>query len=134
MGYSEIYKEFLKNEEKAEKDKGFQIILKEVKKREAILPGTVPSIKRIIIEIIKAENIKGVDYVQLQTIYEEAEKIVESKDLHYKMDTFRNSIRGELNKHELNSEHQDNMSLFIRSSKQRGHYSLTEKAKIYEGR
>jgi hypothetical protein len=50
------------------------------------------------------------------------------------MDTFQNSIRGELNKHEVKSKHPDNMSLFIRSSERRGHYSLTDKGKRYEGR
>jgi len=133
-GYSEIYKEFLKNEENVEKDKGVQKILKEVKKREEILPGTVPSIKSIIIEIIKKGNSEGLALVPLQTIYEEAEKIVEAKSLKYKMDTFRNSIRGELNKHEVNSKHPDNMSLFVRSSERKGYYSLTDKAKRYEGR
>ncbi len=134
MGYSEVYKEFLKNEEKAEKDEGVRRILKEVKKREEILPGTVPSIKSIIIEIIKRKNVEGIGFVPLQTIYEEAERFIEAKDLHYKMDTFRNSIRGELNKHESNSKHPDSMFLFIRSSKQRGYYSLTDKGKSYEGR
>jgi len=133
-GYSDIYKAFLKNEEKAKRDKGIQKILKEVKKREEILPGTVPSIKSIIIEIIKKKNSEGLVVVPLQTIYKEAEKIVEVKKLFYKMDTFRNSIRGELNKHEAKSKHHDNMSLFIRSTERRGHYSLTDKGKKYEGR
>lgn len=49
-----------------------------------------------------------------------------------KMDTIFNTIRGELNKHEENSNHKDNMQLFKRTG--RGLYCLTEKAKNYVGR
>jgi hypothetical protein len=64
------------------------------------------------------------------------EKIVEDENLteRYKMDTFRNTIRGELNTHEDNSNHPNNLNLFIRSSDKRGFYSLTEKGKNYQGR
>ena len=50
------------------------------------------------------------------------------------MDTFRNSIRGELNHHEDNSKSPLNMHLFVRSRDQKGHYSLTEAGKNYQGR
>lgn len=133
-GYSDIYKIFLQNEEKARKDKGVQDVIKQIQKRGEFLPGTVPSIKSLIIQVIKDEQQKGLDFISLQTIYKEVEKSVAKKNLSYKMDTFRNSIRGELNKHEANSNHPDNMNLFARSSKQKGYYSLTDKGKSYEGR
>lgn len=50
------------------------------------------------------------------------------------MDTFRNTIRGELNHHEDESKSGINMHLFIRSKKQKGFYALTEKGKNYQGR
>jgi HKD family nuclease len=133
-GYSDVYKAFLQNEERAIKDKGIQEVVNQIRRREEFLPGTVPSIKGIIIDVIKQKNKEGLEFVPLQTIYEETERIVEAKSLKYKMDTFRNSIRGELNKHEVNSKHPDNMSLFIRSSERKGYYSLTDKGKRYEGR
>ena len=132
--YSDVYKAFLQSEEKASKDKSIQKIVAETIKREEILPGPVPSIKGIIIDVIKQKRKEGIEFVPLQTIYEEAERIVQAKSLKYKMDTFRNSIRGELNKHELNSKHPDNMFLFVRLPEQRGFYSLTDKGKRYEGR
>lgn len=132
--YSDVYKAFLQNEEKAVKDKSVQEVIKQIQKREQFLPGTVPSIKSLIIQVIKNEQQKGIGFVSLQTIYKEVEKIVAEKNLSYKMDTFRNSIRGELNKHEANSNHPDNMDLFVRSLEQKGCYSLTDKGKIYEGR
>ena len=70
----------------------------------------------------------------LQTIYEEVERLVQEKNLSYKMDTFRNSIRGELNHHEDDSKSSLNMHLFIRSKDTNGFYALTEKAKNYQGR
>ena len=133
-GYSDVYKAFLQNEERAIKDKSVQNVMRQINKRAEFLPGTMPSIKSLIIEVIKKEQAKGVVFIPLQTIYEEVEGLVQEKNLTYKMDTFRNSIRGELNKHETNSKHPDNMDLFIRSLEQKGHYSLTDKGKIYEGR
>jgi len=133
-GYSDVYKAFLQNEENALKDKGIQKTVNQIRKREEFLPGTVPSIKSLIIDIIRQKNEEGLEFVPVQAIYEEAEKIVAAKNLKYKMDTFRNSIRGELNKHEVNSKHPDRMSLFIRSSERKGYYSLTDKGKKYEGR
>lgn len=133
-GYSEVYKAFLQNEERATNDRGVQSVVRQINRRAEFLPGTVPSIKSLIIEVIKKEKIKGVEFVPLQTIYEEVERLVQEKNLTYKMDTFRNSIRGELNKHEANSNHPDNMDLFVRSSEHKGYYSLTEKGKNYAGR
>lgn len=134
IGYSDVYKAFLQNEQSAIQDKSVQAAIKQIQKREQFLPGTVPSIKSLIIQIIKEQQIKGIEFIPLQTIYEKVEKLVQEKNLSYKMDTFRNSIRGELNKHEANSNHPDNMDLFVRSSEQKGYYSLTDKGKIYEGR
>jgi len=118
-GYSDIFKAFSQNEEKAKKDLGLQKVIKEIQRKEEILPGTVPSLKSLIIDIIRKKQNQGEKFVQLQNIYEELEKIVEEKNLNYKMDTFRNTVRGEFNKHENNSNHPDNMHLFIRSSEQK---------------
>lgn len=133
-GYSDVFKAFSQNEEKAKKDKGLQKVIKEIQKKEEILPGTVPSLKLLIIDIIRKRQNQGEQFVQLKYIYEELEKIVEEKNLNYKMDTFKNTVRGEFNKHENYSKHPDNMHLFIRSSEQKGFYSLTEKGKNYQGR
>ena len=57
-GYSEVYKAFLQNEEKATQDESVQKVVRQIRKREEFLPGTVPSIKSLIIEIIKKEKTK----------------------------------------------------------------------------
>lgn len=133
-GYSDVYKAFLQNEENAIKDKGVQEVVRQIRKREEFLPGTVPSLKSLIIDVIKNKQKNSEEFVQLQEIYEGLEKLVAEKNLNYKMDTFRNSIRGELNTHENNSRHPSNINLFVRSTQQKGLYSLTDIGKNYQGR
>ena len=133
-GYSDVYKAFLQNEEKATTDKSIQKVVNQIRKREEFLPGTVPSLKSLIIDVIKNKQQLGVEFVPLQEIYEKLEKIVAEKNLNYKMDTFRNSIRGELNTHEDNSNHPSNIHLFVRSKDEKGYYSLTDNGKNYQGR
>lgn len=133
-GYSDVYKAFLQNEENATKDKSVQEVVRQIRKREEFLPGTVPSLKSLIIDVIKNKQLLGEEFVPLQEIYEELEKIVVEKNLNYKMDTFRNSIRGELNTHENNSRHPNNIHLFVRSKDEKGYYSLTDNGKNYQGR
>jgi len=133
-GYSDVYKAFLQNEERAIKDKGVQNVVRQINRHAEFLPGTVPSIKSLIIEVIKNEQSKGNEFVLLQLIYEEVEKMVQEKNLIYKMDTFRNSIRSELNTHEDSSNHPNNIHLFVRSKDKKGYYSLTDNGKNYRGR
>lgn len=128
--YAVIRKDIDKSGEKI--DPSVKQRIEELKREEERLPGPGPTIKKIIIEIIKRKRKEGFKSVPLGIIYEESERVVKEKELYFKMDTFRNSIRGELNKHEQNSKHPDNMSLFIRLST--GHYSLTDKGESYEGR
>lgn len=134
-GYSDVYRAFLENEYKASRDKGLQKVIKEMQNREEILPGTVPSLKFLIIDVIKKKQASGQEFVSLPELYDELEKIVETdKSLNFKMDTFRNTVRGELNHHEDESNSSINMHLFVRSKDKKGFYSLTEKGKNYQGR
>lgn len=132
--YLKKYASVKKYLDKSGKELDFSIkkSIEELKKEEEKLPGPGPTLKKIIIEIIKNKQNAGIKNIPLSLIYEESEKIVNEQKLKFKMDTFRNSIRGELNKHEQNSKHPDNKSLFTRLST--GYYSLTDKGKSYEGR
>jgi len=130
LRYGNIKKEIEKAENTA--DKTIQNELQFLKDEEEKLPGTVPSLKKIIIEFIKEQNKNGIAEVPLETLYEEIPKRFATYNLKMKMDTINNTIRGELNKHEFDSKHKDSMSLFKRTG--RGLYALTEKAKNYEGR
>ncbi len=88
----------------------------------------------LIIEYIKDKNKKGIPSVSTKELYVELEKIVREKDLtnRYNMETFTNTIRGELNTHEIDSPHKSNLKLFKRA--ERSFYSLTENGKKYNGR
>jgi len=130
LRYGNVKKEIAKAENTT--DKSIQMELKFLKAEEEKLPGTVPSLKKIIIEFIKKKNNNGMMAVPLEMIYEEVPKMFSIYNLKMKMDTINNTIRGELNKHELASKHKDCMSLFKRTDK--GIYALTEEGKKYEGR
>ena len=130
LRYGNIKKEIEKAEDLT--DKSIQSELQFLKDEEAKLPGTVPSLKKIIIEFIKEQNQKGIQEVSVDTLYKEMPKRIAEQGLKMKMDTINNTIRGELNKHEFNSKHKDSMSLFKRTGK--GLYALTEKARNYAGR
>ena len=133
-GYSDVFKAFSRSEKDALKDKEISKTIEEIQRKEEILPGAIPSIKSIIIDFIKRKNDAGEQQISLAEIYEELENVVKEKNLteRYKMDTFRNSIRGELNTHEQNSNHRANLKLFERIGK--GFYSLTENGRNYRGR
>ncbi|MDR0603216.1 MAG: phospholipase D-like domain-containing protein [Bacteroidales bacterium] len=128
--YGNIKKKIEKTEDMT--GKAMQNELQLLKDEEAKLPGTVPSLKKIIIEFIKEQNQKGIQEVLVDTLYKEMPKRIAVQGLKMKMDTINNTIRGELNKHEFNSKHKDGMSLFKRTGK--GLYALTEKAENYAGR
>ena len=128
--YADVKKTFEKSGETVEKSLKEKI--ENLRNEELTLPGTVPTMKRVIIDIIKRKLSEGFKEVPIGLIYEETEKIAKEKNYNFKMDTFRNSIRGELNRHEKDSIHPQNMFLFVRSSK--GNYILTEKGTNYEGR
>jgi HKD family nuclease len=121
--YSEVFKAFSRSETVARKDTEIAKTIEQIQLKENILPSSVPSINQ--------EKQIGVELVE---IYNEVERRIEKEGLskNYKMETLRNSVRGELNTHEKNSMHKSNMYLFERIG--RGLYSLTETGKKYKGR
>jgi HKD family nuclease len=130
LRYGNIKKKFEKTEYEA--DKSVQSDLFELKRQEDNLPGTVPSIKKLIIDIIKEQNKNGAAEVSLETIYEAIQKMLPVYKKEMKMDTVLNSIRGELNTHEETSRHKRNLSLFKRT--RRGFYALAPNGENYTGR
>lgn len=133
-GYSDVFKAFETSEEKALKDKGISKVIKEIELKSEKLPGTIPSIKSMIIDFILEKEKIGVYKVAVAEITENLIERIKNEKLedNYKLDTFNNSIRGELNHNELNSNTKNGLKLFERI--ERGFYSLTENGKNYKGR
>ncbi len=133
-GYSDVFKAFTKNENQTLKDKGLKKTIKDIEEKEKELPGTIPSIKSMIVDFINEQIKKDIQTVTIPEIYEALLERVKSEEMEdkYKIETFRNSIRGELNHHELNSNSSNGMKLFERVD--RGNYTLTANGKIYKGR
>ncbi|MCQ2867009.1 restriction endonuclease [Helicobacter pylori] len=133
--YDEVFSAIIKNEQKVSKDKSIQEKIKKIEKQEKLLPGTIPSIKAMIVEFIFACEEKGVKQVTLQNIYQALEERIKKEEwgYKYKSDTFRNTIRGELNHHVLkDNPSKDNLGLFERPEK--ASYALTPKGRLYKGR
>ncbi len=120
QNYDEVFSAIIKNEQKVSKDKSIQEKIKEIEKQEKLLPGTIPSIKAMIVEFIFSCEEKGVKQVTLQDIYRALEERIKKEEwgYKYKSDTFRNTIRGELNHHVLkDNPSKDNLGLFERPEK-----------------
>lgn len=133
-GYSNVFKAFEQNEDKALKDNGISRIIKEIEEISEKLPGTIPSIKSMIIDFILEQEKLGIFKVSVSEITECLNKRIKFEGLEnkYKLSTFNNSIRGELNHNELNSNNKNGLKLFERV--ERGFYSLTENGRKYKGR
>lgn len=128
--YGNIKKEL--SEAETADDKDIQEKIQSLRKEERRLPGTVPSLKRVIIEFLLQKERDGVSEVPLSEIYEAVGPRTIKLHMNMKMDTLNNSIRGELNKHEIDSNHKDGMKLFKRVGY--AVYSLTTKAQHYNER
>ena len=131
-GYEEASNALSKNERRVREDKSLQKLMEEVEQKETALPGTVPTIKSIAVQLIKDNLLAGRKYTNLQEIYPHVRKVMKEKGI---SGDFKDStIRGELITHEQNSKHRRNLKLFVRSDTQDGDYSLTPKGRDYQGR
>ncbi len=79
QNYNEVFSAIIKNEQKVSKDKSIQEKIKEIEKQEKLLPGTIPSIKAMIVEFIFDCEEKGVKQVALQDIYQALEERIKKK-------------------------------------------------------
>ncbi|MFK5976886.1 MAG: phospholipase D family protein [Sulfurovum sp.] len=129
--YSLTIKEIEKFGKKAINSKTIKDEIKFLQKESLNLEGTIPSLKRIIIELMKS-NINKV--FNIKDIYIYCENYIINYNLQYKFQSkdLRATIRGELNKHEIDSKHKDNMQLFKRENK--GFYHLSILGLKYEKR
>jgi len=129
--YALTRKEIEKFGLKALKSNDIKKEIEELQKKSQELEGTVPSLKKIIIEYIKRQKNKP---IAIKDIYTYCNDYIKNNNLGYKFKSkdFEATIRGELNKHELNSKHKDSMKLFKRISK--GIYTLSENGLKYEKR
>ena len=133
QNYSDVFKAFEKNEEKAKVDHGIKEKIEEMTKKETTLPGTIPSMRTMIITFLKEQQSKGVERVFITDIYSYLDNRIQDPifDGRFKLDTFHNSIRGELNHNELEANG-NSMRFYKRVSK--GYYTITPAGEKYNGR
>ena len=132
--YADVYKAFEKSGESAKKDKEIQKIIAEINSDEKELPGTISSINSMIIDLMKSKLNEEIQSVKLNEIYEYLEKRIEDPIFagKYKLNAFRNTIRGELNHNEISADDVHSKKLYKREEK--GIYSLTDFGKDFKGR
>ena len=132
--YADVFKAFEKNEQSAKKDKEIQKIISEIDRDEKSLPRTIPSINTMIIDFMKSKLNDGITTVKLNEIYEYLEKRIQDPIFtgKFKLDTFRNIVRGELNHNEISADDKHSKKLYKREST--GIYSLTDFGKDFKGR
>lgn len=133
LNYSDVYKAFEKNQEKAEKDKGIKRIIKNIERKEKELPGTYPTMRSMIIEAIKSLGSTN-KYVQLQDIGDYVLNKIKSENLDFNLTNFRANLRKTIYIDLEGNGGNHNKELFKTKEKYSGLFSLTDKGKIYEGR
>ena len=133
QNYSDVFRAFEKNEEKAKVDHGIKEKIEEMTIKETTLPGTVPSMRSMIIDFLREQDDKGIEKVEIGEIYSYLDNRIKDPifDGRFKLDTFHNTIRGELNHNELEANGKS-LKLYQRVSK--GYYTLTPEGKKYHGR
>jgi len=133
-GYSDVFKAFEENEEKALKDKTVVKTIEEIEIKAKNLPGTVPSINAMIVDFLLENEKQGKKTATLSEIHEALIQRIKTENIEhkYKLDTFYNTMRGELNRNELSYTKRKGLQLFERV--ERGSYSLTENGRNYKGR
>ena len=128
--YSRTVKEIEKFGDSALKSTNIKIEIDKLQKDSLELKGTIPSLKRILIGYMKKEN----HPIHLKEIYPYIQNYIQDNHLtkFFKSKDLTATIRGELNKHELNSKHKDSNKLFKRLSN--GIYILSEIGLSYDKR
>ncbi len=132
-GYCEVYSAFLKNEQKARNDKSLKRIISEIERKELDLPGTVPSMKSLIIEAIKNLTIKS-EYAHLKDIGDSVLKRINDENLEFNMKHFRQNLRKAIYIDLVGFGGKYNKGIFMSRKKYSGLFKLTDYGKQYRGR
>lgn len=134
LRYSAIYSTFKKNGLKALKDEKVKKEITEIKRIEELLPGTVPTMKQMIIEAIKTLSNDTTEYVHLKDIGDYVLKRIEEQNLHYSMTNFRQILRKCIYFDLVGYGGKYNKELFESKEKYSGLFKLTDNGKTYKGK
>ncbi|MBC8485956.1 MAG: restriction endonuclease [Bacteroidetes bacterium] len=133
FGYSDVYKALMKNEEKAIKDKGIKRVIKEIERKEKELPGTVPTMKSLIIEAFHKLP-KDNEYIHLKDIGDYVLKRIKEEKLDFNLTNYRANLRKTIYIDLEGYGGKYNKELFKTKNIYSGLFQLTNKGLVYEGR
>lgn len=134
LRYSAIYYTLAKKGAGALKDEKVKKELIEIKKAEELLPGTVPTMKQMIIEAIKVLSNEKDQYVHLKDIGDYVLRKIKEQNLQYSMRNFRQILRKCIYFDLVGFGGRYNRELFESKEKYSGLYKLTSNGKAYRGR
>lgn len=132
-GYSDVYSAFSKNEEKARKDKGVKKVIREIRIREKELPGTVPTMKSLIIEAIAQLTSKN-EYAELPKIGDYVLKRIQEEKMDFNLKHFRQNLRKAIYIDMIGFGGAYNKGIFETKAKFTGLFKLSDYGKQYRGR
>ncbi len=118
--YAQVYQRVRRHGREALRDAATRSTLEELKSRQELLPGTVPTQRGLVVQAIRDLG-GGTAWVHWSDIAEQVESRARSLGLSYKWDTLRNSVRGRLNEDTLGKAGDD---LFERKGGVAGRHGL----------
>jgi HKD family nuclease len=131
--YAQVYQRVRRHGREALRDAATRSTIDELKSREELLPGTVPTQRGLVVQAIRDLG-GGTAWVHWSDIAEWVEDRARSLGLNYKWDTLRNSVRGRLNEDTVGKAQ---AGLFERQggvSGRHGRYRLSKDGLEYRGR
>lgn len=131
--YSDIYTAFSRNEDKARQDKGIKKVIEEIERKEKELPGTVPTMKSLVIEAIKHLT-QNSEYAELQDIGDYVLNRIKKEKLDFNLKNYRANLRKTIYFDLVGFDSAYNKNLFETKQKFSGLFKLTEYGKNYRGR
>jgi len=108
--------------------------INDLQEKEVLLPGTRPTLLRLIIEAIKNSEKDKDGYVKLQDIYKYVKIQINKLGLEYEMRHFKENLRKTIYFHLIGFDYIYNKELFLTKRKYSGLFKLTEKGESYAGR
>jgi HKD family nuclease len=133
LKYSEVYKQYSKNESKARKDPAIKKVIADIERKEVELPGTVPTMKQLIIEALQNLTNQN-DYAQLKDIGNYVLAEIQKQNLNFNLKHFRQNLRKAIYVDLVGFGGAYNKELFETKEKYTGLFRLTGNGKNYKGR
>jgi len=125
-GYSVVYELYRSVRRRAGDAARAARLRMELRRREAALPGTVPTQKDLVVEAIRRLREAPDAFVSLRDIYVWVDREARRRRIQFKWETLQNSVRGRLNEHTVGKGGDDLFERMGGVTGRYGRYRLTD--------